>query len=405
VDGGNTVNWFPSTGAPPGTTGPGVLPATNCASTGACPQEEPPAVTEEEEEKEIEEAISTSVFVCEGIVDVNTKLVKKQERAIVGMDRVAHLIARALYVGNVEGVKVLRSETRDLVKTFRMRERPAGLTISDPTNMLYAVLGGEGQMLYGIGTSTITHQMRNDIVGLDSGASDAVVNKEGTIGYVANSISDNIQVIDLKTREVIKTFATGSKPIQLALTRDGKYLYVINQLDRTISKINTENGKEDAVFSAGQTPTDLVLSLNEKELYVADQAVGKVLILKANPGEKIGEIEVGQGPQALALDPLGKKLFVSNRDSNTLSIINTDTRQKLADVKIGEKPYGMAVTPEGTEVYVANMISGDVSLVNVPTQLEVDRIPVGTGPTHVALSPLKTPRWCMEILEKQKTQS
>src|SRR5438105_13331508 len=55
--------------------------------------------------------------------------------------------------------------------------------------------------------------------------------------YVANSLSNNVSVLDIATNSVVATVAVGRYSQGVAVTPDGTHVYVTNTGDNTVSVI------------------------------------------------------------------------------------------------------------------------------------------------------------------------
>jgi len=240
-----------------------------------------------------EEGYEASVFSHEGTVYVNELFLYQGEAARVGPDGLPAVHPRALYLTHTEGVSVIRTMTHELLRDFEWDEVPSDVLASKDGKTVYALLS-ESQRLGVLGTLAL--EKRGYHYGLEKGAGDIVLGRDGTQAFIANALADSIQVIDFKTREIIKTFSTGSMPSQILLTADGRTLFVSNRLDKTISKLNAQTGEEEKVIPVGGSPFGLVLSKNEEKLFVADTANDKVLVYDTQNFNRLGEIEVGRAP-------------------------------------------------------------------------------------------------------------
>ncbi len=68
--------------------------------------------------------------------------------------------------------------------------------------------------------------------------------------FVTDSESNTVSVIDLGTREVVKTIATGRYPHGLRLSPDGRELFVANVEDGSVSVIDVAGLAETAAAAA-----------------------------------------------------------------------------------------------------------------------------------------------------------
>ena len=87
-------------------------------------------------------------------------------------------------------------------------------------------------------------QVRGKTIG--NNASDIALNGAETVGFVSDSLADNVKIIDLGSQKILKTLSTGSMPSHIAVTCDGHSLFVVNRLDKTVSKLDVQTGREDS---------------------------------------------------------------------------------------------------------------------------------------------------------------
>jgi len=96
-------------------------------------------------------------------------------------------LANKVYVSNEKGntVSVLDSDSKEVIKTIKVGQRPRGITIS----------------------------------------------KDGKFLYVCASDDDTVEIIDTATDEIVGSLPSGPDPELFVLSPDGKMLYVANEDD------------------------------------------------------------------------------------------------------------------------------------------------------------------------------
>ncbi len=422
INGGNNTNWiFPAVPvtppAPP--AGPGISSEADPINAQLTPQQapglegvgiEPGAIAGTEEEVKSESAVKGSIG------------------------------PQNMFVANLDGLQVFNANAEAPLKTFRWNEAPASIRSSENGEHVYAILQKARELLV---IDSASLEVKRRIEGLAEESTDVAVNSSEDIAYVPSAAIDAVQVIDLETGKVTKTFPTGSLPSQIIVSENGKYLFVSNQLDKTISKISIGTGREEAVFRAGESPLGMALVHDDQELFVTDTAGNSVLVFgtgivvarQAEPAgpsqmiepadfepsvqmdvtpletaeganqsspilmsEKIApyqlkaKIQVGNVPYAIQADREGKRVFVSNRGSNSISVIDVGTRQVIAEIPVGRRPSGIAVEPEGKRMFVANELSGSVSSVDLASGKVIESIPAGVVPSRVLFNTAQKPQ-------------
>jgi YVTN family beta-propeller protein len=221
---------------------------------------------------------------------------------------------------------------------------------------------------------------------------DLVINRAGTVGYVASA--REIHVLDLvsgteRSRIPItslaynlalspdesRLFVTGQANVQslptsssgapamsvriptagtwsVAVSPSGKALYVSGQfytlrkLDPVTLAIVAEN--PTLGFSFG----DIVVSPDEKELYVVCDN-GTLWILDANSLAQIGYVPVGHGSLGLAMTPDGAQLYATSWDGY-VAIVDRATRTVVKTIQVGGAAKDVQFDKLGTTAIVAN---------------------------------------------------
>jgi YVTN family beta-propeller protein len=144
-------------------------------------------------------------------------------------------------------------------------------------------------------------------------------------GYITNTGSNNVSVIDTMTNTVIATIPVGTFPWGVAVSPDNSKVYVSNLQSTAIP------GTVSVIDTATNTVT--------------------------------ATIPMGVYPEGMVVTPDGSRVYVSqNTRPGTVSVIDTATNTVTASIPVGSAPIGVAVTPDGSKVYVANADSGIVPL-------------------------------------------
>ena len=77
-------------------------------------------------------------------------------------------------------------------------------------------------------------------------------------------------MIDASTLHVVRTLKTGWEPVGVTTDRAGKFLYTANTLGDDISVINLSTGKEIKRLAAGHFHEYVDLSDNGKDIYISN---------------------------------------------------------------------------------------------------------------------------------------
>ena len=151
---------------------------------------------------------------------------------------------------------------------------------------------------------------------------------------MANRDSDDIAVIDTKSRNISHRIKVGKHPFGLAISQNGSQLYVVNVVSNSLTIIDT----------------------NDLSSFT---------------------IKVGEHPYCVSPSKDGKWLYVTNTQDDSVSVINLATKKVIAEIKVGQVPEGVNVDLQSGNVYVANWGSGEVTVIDGNTHKVIQQIKTG----------------------------
>ncbi len=203
-----------------------------------------------------------------------------------------------------------------------------------------------------------THEVFNDVTNLGLVPNQIVI--YGDIGYVVNSESNNIQIIDLESDSILRTIALGdsNNPWNIAFLNDS-IAYVTNFESNTVFCINVSVGEVTDTIYVGLSPAGICIIDNK--IYVTNTAFnsityeygqGTVYVIDATSNSVIDSIFVATNPQSLALDSDGELNIVCTGDYfsewGKICIIDTITPFVVdTTIDIGGSPGSIAIAPNG----------------------------------------------------------
>jgi len=170
--------------------------------------------------------------------------------------------------------------------------------------------------------------------------SEVTFSADGRYGFVANTHSGNVSVVDVKTREVVRTITVGDSPVGAWQGSNG-VAYVDNEVDGTITAIDTRSLDIVQTYRLGFTP-GMVGYGPDGNVWVADSYNAKVAIRSASADTQVGVVLAGAGAHGVVFNGDQKTAYVSNQEGNTVSVIDVETRKAVATIPVGLKPNGMA---------------------------------------------------------------
>lgn len=162
--------------------------------------------------------------------------------------------------------------------------------------------------------------------------------------FVANGGSNDISIIDINSKKVIKTVPVGSDPVGAWIGKDNR-MYVDNESSKTVSVIDVATMNVVETINLGFTPGYVAYNQVKNELWVSNATDGKVVYFMRMDNEwmKDGEIITGTNAHAILFSNDGLKAYVTNQGNGMVSVIDVASHIKKKDLKVGNKPNGMVL--------------------------------------------------------------
>jgi YVTN family beta-propeller protein len=164
--------------------------------------------------------------------------------------------------------------------------------------------------------------------------------KDGSYAFVANGTSDDVTVIDARTKVVAKTIGVDREPVGAWPGADG-LMYVDCEVAKTVKAIDPKTLDVIRTYALGFTPGFAAVPPSRtEELWVTNTDAGKIVFNRTAADAKLAEVETGSGAHALAFTPDGKTAFVTNQLSGSVSVVDATTRAVKSTIAVGRKPNG-----------------------------------------------------------------
>ncbi|MFZ4771806.1 MAG: beta-propeller fold lactonase family protein, partial [Ferruginibacter sp.] len=251
---------------------------------------------------------------------------------------------------------------------------PAGIEVDDEAGLLYVVTK-ENNSLYIIelATKKMLYQQK---LGSEAYACTLSPNKKEL--YISLWGGDAVVVFDTKSRNTITTIAVGDNPNEILLNKKGTLLFVANANDNSVSVIDVKKLQvlevlNTALFAeapSGSTANGLVLSEDEKRLYVANadnNSVAVFDIAQKGKSHSLGFIPVGWYPTNLKI--VNKKLFVANGKGFSSFANPTGPNPSKPEEKVEHHVGDTTVTVRSG--YIGGLMKGTLSIIDEPTTEEL----------------------------------
>lgn len=205
------------------------------------------------------------------------------------------------------------------------------------------------------------------------GMEDLVYHEENDVIYIADSMNNEVHLIDAQTGEHRTSIAVGSQPLELAVD-DADVLFVLNGGSNEVTVIDTERETVMSVFPTVERPAGL--HFDGKHLWIGGHGPGGDLnhhIYAYDPetGEEVAAIEVGHMPVALYADEHSPYLHVVCHGDHTLYQVDIKKKEVIASAPTGQNPHD--VSGDANTLFVTSLDSDQVHFIDRDT-FEVDTV-------------------------------
>lgn len=216
----------------------------------------------------------------------------------------------------------------------------------------------------------------------------------GHLGYVVNSYSNTVSVIDLQKEVFVKNLQIGDKPVNPTFNRDWSKVYVANSGEGTLSIIDTKTvelvGK---IPAGGDHPSGLRFLPDGKHLVisylgekVSDQSSLGVMDLAT--GKLVKSIPLGAQSERFDITPDGKRAYVGNLGSQSVSVVDLEAGKVIQTIASPERlPFNVLVSPKGHRVFVGNTVGSTIIEIDTATNQVMQTIKVPAGPNGMTFTP------------------
>jgi YVTN family beta-propeller protein len=282
-------------------------------------------------------------------------------------------------------------------RVLAVGQEPSGVAVNPVRNEVYVVNSGSTG---GNGSVSVIDAAKNQVVAtipVHRRPYFIDVDSEGRRGYVANSGSNTVSVLDLDQRREIGVIGVGEAPGLARISPDRKSLAVTNRAGGSVSIVDPQAMRVRAVFSGCPQATDAVILPDSSKAFVACSGGHQVMAIGLARPESADDAEhadrllafldVGKTPVQLAMKPDGGEIFVSNFDSDSISEIATGTNEVGGAYLVGAHPSCGIVSADNALLWISNFNADSIGVYSIDDgRLITPSVRVGSGPDALAFS-------------------
>ena len=239
-----------------------------------------------------------------------------------------------------------------------------------------------------------THAVVATLIGAtgSSPAGLAFATRSGLL-YVANIFTDDVSVIDPRTRTVVDTVKlagdnTCAHPLSVGYDKAHDVVYVACQQYSDVTAITgTTHQPIGEPIDVGSSPFGIAYDERNGDVYIVIAHTNEVVVLDGATRAIVDRIPVDAAPFGIAYDDRRGFLYVTNSQSDTVSVIDGATNEVVRTIPEGPSPEGVVYDQRNDTIYVTNLYGSTVGAIDVATGEPVAEIFVGALPFGLTLNP------------------
>lgn len=180
-------------------------------------------------------------------------------------------------------------------------------------------------------------------IALKANPHDLAIAPGGRIAWVTLDGSDEMALVHLGRRTVLRYVPTGRRPHDLLFTPDGRLwvtdwdggLHVFRR-GRLLQTIPTGVEAHHLAFTPGG---------GRRQVWLTDHGAHQVFVIDARSLEVVAELDTGGAPHHVAITPDGRWAVVVDHDHGRVLVFRASTHRMVARISVGAGPHGVWAAP------------------------------------------------------------
>jgi len=187
----------------------------------------------------------------------------------------------------------------------------------------------------------------------------------GTL-VVVNKKDDTVDFIDLKSRKIKFTRATGKGPHELAMSADGRFAVVTDYIGgNSLSVFDVRQAKKIKTIDLSNYPMPhgVLFLKDQRRVAVSSERSDSVVIVDITSGQIEKVISTKQkGSHMVALPESSERVYTTNMHSNTVSELDIQSGALLRKISTPDTPEAITINKDGSELWVGSNHDGLVTV-------------------------------------------
>jgi DNA-binding beta-propeller fold protein YncE len=156
--------------------------------------------------------------------------------------------------------------------------------------------------------------------------------------WVSLDGSDEIAVVDIDRRRVVRYLSTDKHPHDLLFASDGRGW--VTDWDGTLHVFDAR-GALVKTLALGEEAHHLTFTPDGGEAWITDHGVRSTFVVSTKSLEVLETVRIPGAPHHVAITPDGRWAGVADHDRGTLVIFDVRERREVATVRVGPGPHGV----------------------------------------------------------------
>jgi sugar lactone lactonase YvrE len=179
-------------------------------------------------------------------------------------------------------------------------------------------------------------------VPLDAEPHDLAIAPGGKTAWATLNDSDELAIVDLRAREVVRYLSTGFRPHDILFAPDGR-LWVTDWQGPV--HVFDGRGRLQGSIPLGQESHHLAFTPDGRQAWISDHAAGRVFVVDARRLALIAQLPIPGGPHHVAITPDGRFAAVADHEGGAIVVYDVKRRSRIAEIEVGAGPHGVWTAP------------------------------------------------------------
>lgn len=214
---------------------------------------------------------------------------------------------------------------------------------------------------------------------LEEGIIELKYNSKNGLLYTANGKNNNIKVIDIEKKDILKEVSVGEYPSKMVYHEER--LYVLASKSGEVYVMDTSSNTITNSFSVNERPEGL--HFDGKNIWTGGhggtgEMNEKVFAYDPQTGQEVKTVTTGLMPIQISQVSDKSSIYVLSHGDHSLTKFNADTFEVEKKINVGDNPSFMIA--DGTNIYVSSLDGDEVIVLDKSNLDVVEKYPILNGP-------------------------